>query len=144
VEKNRFNDNHGWVIPEINIADTSETFSKDDSEESELMAERRRKPKTTHYETLHGAEAVRALRAQHQASFEKLVSHLTGAVKAKIIGEISRQAARQLKAKVPAGQLQFTIPPHLQNMVQEEIGKIHEEAKQQAKTELANLRKGKQ
>jgi hypothetical protein len=92
--------------------------------------------KTTHYETVHGAEAVRALRAQHQAAFEGLVSHLTGTLKAKVIGSISRQAAKQLKAQVPAKDLVFTIDPHLEGLVRAEIDKIHAQAKNQVKSEV--------
>jgi broad specificity phosphatase PhoE len=92
--------------------------------------------KVTHYETVHGAEAVRAIRAQHRAAFQSLLAHLTGPVKAKIIGSIARQAAKQLKAKVSPGQLHFVLEPHLEAMVTEQIGKIHEQAKNQVKAEV--------
>lgn len=113
------------------------TLDDDDLEDGELMAARKsRTPKTTHYESIHGAEAVRALRAQHQGAFENLLNHLTGAVKAKVIGTIARQAAKQLKAKVPASQLVFTIEPHLEGLITQEIQRIFDQSKDQVKTEV--------
>ena len=97
--------------------------------------------KTTRYETVHGAEAVRALRAQHQAAFQNLLAHLTGPVKARIIGSISRQAAAQLKAKVTPAHLHFVLEPHLEKLVEAEIQKIYDQAKSQVKAEVKKKKK---
>lgn len=118
-----------------------ETFDDDDLEDSELMADLTVKApvktgKATHYETLHGADAVHALRAQHQAAFENLLRRITGPIKAKVIGSIARQAAKQLKAKVPAGQLQFNLDPKLENLAAEEVQKIYDQSRQQVQTEV--------
>jgi hypothetical protein len=136
--------------PDKDAVVAPETFDEDDHEDPELMADltvtvpkvTKTGKKTTHYETIHGADAVRALRAQHQAAFQNLLAHLTGPVKAKIIGSISRQAAKQLKAKVPGSQLQFVIEPHLEDLVVKEIQKIYDQAKTQVRTEVAKKKGG--
>ena len=92
--------------------------------------------KKTHYETLHGADAVQALRAQHDAAFQTLLAHLTGPVKAKVIGSIARQAAKQLKARVPASQMQFVLEPHLENLVEQELTQIFNQSSLQAQREV--------
>jgi broad specificity phosphatase PhoE len=98
--------------------------------------------KTTHYETVHGADAVRALRAQHQAAFQNLLAHLTGPIKAKVVGSIARQVAKQLKAKVPAADLVFKIDTGLEKLVEEELTKIYTQSKQQVRNELLKTKGG--
>lgn len=117
-----------------------ETFDEDDDADEMLSSLAAKVPvkkgKTTHYETLHGADAVQALRAQHDAAFQTLLAHLTGPVKAKVIGSIARQAAKQLKARVPASQMQFVLEPHLENLVEQELTQIFNQSSLQAQREV--------
>lgn len=101
-----------------------ETFDEDD--EPEVLTEV--KKKLTHYEDIHGAQQARKLRQTYQGHFERLLKELTGPIKARIIGSIARQAAKQLKAKVSPAQMVFTLEPHLETLLDNLLTEIHQQA----------------
>ena len=101
-----------------------ETFDEDD--EPEVLTEVKKKP--THYEDIHGATQARKLRQTYQGHFERLLKELTGPIKARIIGSIARQAAKQLKAKVSPAQMVFTLEPHLETLLDNLLTEIHQQA----------------